>query len=142
MRFLHKDFAPVRAWLAAGPADIRRLEWDLNPVDQGFAFLPWTVKRRPARPPVTATPTEVETVFLRSEIAGEARATLDGYFHVNAPPTDRAVSLPAAVEHVEAFGGPEEFLLVGHPDGGMVSVSRRMLPFQDGTAQADGWGPR
>jgi hypothetical protein len=143
MRFLHKDIAPVRQFLAAEPCDIRRLEWDLNPVEAGsFAFLPWTVKRRPARAPAPSTGQEVEDCFNRSHRPEEAGTMLASYFHVNAPPTDHAVSLPGAVEHVEAFGGPTEFLIVGYPDGGVISVSRRMLPFQDGTQQADWWGPR
>lgn len=143
MRFLHKDFGLLRAYLSAEPCDIRRLEWDLNPAEAGsLAFLPWTVKRRPAHAPQPASVADIETCFARSQRVEEAGTVLRDYFHVNAPPSDVAVSLPGAVEHVEAFGAPAEFLIVGYPDGGLITVSRRMLPFQDGAGQADWWGPR
>ena len=142
MRFLHKDFAPIAAHLANQPCDIRLLEWEREPIERsGFAFLPWTRKRRPAHPPRLASAVEVKTCFDLTQRPDQAAAVLAGYFHVNAPPSDRAVSLSGAVEHVEAFGGPVEFLLVGHPAGGLVSVSRTLLPFQEGAEEARGWGP-
>ena len=143
MRFLHTDFVPVREFLTGGPHDIRRLEWDLNPVEAGsFAFLPWTVKRRPARSPQPSNLVEIEDYFRRGHRPDQAGTVLFNYFHINAPSSDRAVSLSGAVEHVEAYGGPTEFLLVGYPDGGMISVSRQMLPFQIGLTEAEWWGPR
>jgi hypothetical protein len=143
MRFLHKDFGPIRQFLTTEPCEIRTLEWDLNPVEAGsFAFLPWTVKRRPAHPPAPSNLDLVADCFSRSQRVEDAGTVLRNYFHINAPPTDRTVSLSGAVEHVEAFGGPAEILLVGYPDGGLISVSRHQMPFQEGTAQADWWGPR
>ena len=68
MRFLHKDIAAVRQFLATELCDIRRLEWDLNPVEAGsFAFLPWTVKRRPAHAPAPSTARDIEECFDRSQ---------------------------------------------------------------------------
>jgi len=143
MRFLHNDLRPIELFFGANSCDIRRLEWDLNPVEAGsFAFLPWTVKRRPARPPETTTLKEIGEYFHRADKPEDAGTVLFNYFHVNAPLTDRAVSLPGAVEHVEAFGAPMEFLLVGYPDGGLISISRHVLSFQEGLEQAHWWGPR
>jgi hypothetical protein len=142
MRFLHTDFAPLRTYLTSAPCEIRRLEWDLNPPFEGYAFLPWTIKHRPAHPPQPATVAEIEDYFHRADKPENAGTVLHDYFHINAPPSDRAVSLSGAVEHVEAYGAPTEFVLAGYHDGGLISVSRRMLPFQDGVAEIDWWGPR
>ena len=143
MRFLHTDFAPLEHYLSTEACEIRRLEWDLNPVEAGsFAFLPWTVRRRPARAPQPTTIGEIKEYFHRGDRPEDAGTVLLNYFHINAPRSDVAVSLSGAVEHVEAFGEPGEFLLVGYHDGGLISVSRRMLPFQDGLQQATWWGPR
>lgn len=143
MRFFHKDFAPIAAWLASQPHDIRLLQWDLEPAPRGpLAFFAGGGKsRQRAHPPRPSSAAEVAEIYERSQRADQAGLVLSVYFHLNAPPTTRAVSLPAAVEHVEAFAGPDEILLVGHPDGGLVSVSRTFLPFQEGADEARGWGP-
>ena len=142
MRFLHTDFAPLRTYLTSEPCEIRRLEWDLNPPFEGYAFLPWTIKHRPAHPPQPSSVAEIEAYFHRADKPENAGTVLHDYFHINAPPSDRAVSLSGAVEHVEAYGAPTEFVLAGYHDGGMISVSRRVLSFQDGVAEIDWWGPR
>jgi hypothetical protein len=140
MRFLHEDFAPLKAYLLAEPNDIRRLEWHLRPVVRSamniFAMTP---KRRSADRPRPASVDEIEAMLRRTENPQLAGSVLSEYFHVNAPPSDRAVSMAAAIEHVEAFGAPNEFLVVGHPNGGFVSVSRLMLPFQQAAREATSW---
>ena len=142
MRFFHSDYAPIAAWLASQPHDIRVLEWGLEPAPRGFGFLSWGDRpRRRAHPPRPSTAAEIAETYERSKRPDQAAIVLNTYFHLNAPPTTRAVSLPGAVEHVEAFGGPNEILLVGHPDGGLVSVSRTFLPFQQDAEEAQGWGP-
>jgi hypothetical protein len=142
VRFHHEDFGPIRTYLTAEPCEIRKLEWDLSPPVEGYAFLPWTIKRRPAHPPQPSSIAEIEDYFHRADIAENAGTVLHDYFHINAPASERAVSLNGAVEHVEAYGTPNEFLLAGYHDGGLISVSRRVLPFQDGVAEIDWWGPR
>jgi hypothetical protein len=144
MRFLHKDFGPLQQFLTTEPCELRRLEWDLHPMEAGsFAFLPWTVKRRPAQAPQPATLADIEACFRYADRPENAGTALRHYFHVNAPASDHAVSLAGAVEHVEAFGGPAEFVLAGYPDGGIISASRRVLPFQTGAQRVDDWwGPR
>ena len=142
VRYLHKDFSPIRAHLAAGPADVRRLEWELNPVVKDpFAVFALKPKRRAAAPPQAAGLEEIEAVFRQSSDTKAVGSVLAAYFHINAPPSNRPVSLAAAIEHVEAFGAADEFLLAGHPEGGLVSVSRRPLPFQDGLELLRSWAP-
>ena len=63
------------------------------------------------------------------------------YVHVNPPSGSRHVPLSAAVEHIEAYASASEFLLVGYADGGLISVSRDLLPFQAGLQQAMWWRP-
>lgn len=65
---------------------------------------------------------------------------LQYYFHVNSTAVGRPLPLVAAVEFVESSGGEREFLLAGHPDGGLISVSRVQLPFQDGMKPITWWG--
>ena len=142
MRYLHKEFAPIRQHLEGGTPDIRRLEWELNPIVKGpLSIFDLKAKRRSAAPPSTASVADIKAIFDLSGDPLRAAAVLAGYFHVNAPPSNRAVSLAAAIEHVEAYGGPDEFLLAGHPEGGVISVSRGPLPFQDGLEQIDSWAP-
>lgn len=142
MRFLHQDFVPIRQFLETQPADMRRLEWELNPATRDvFTLFTFAPKRRPAQPPRPASIDEIAAAFARSGRTMQAGTVLTEYFHVNAPPSERAVSLLAAIEHVEAFGQPTEFLLAGHPEGGIVSVSRYPLPFQDGVPEAKSWAP-
>jgi hypothetical protein len=140
MRFLHKDLAPLKAHLLAAPNEIKRLEWDLNPIIRGpMAIFSFNPKRRPADRPRPGTVDEIETTFRRAANPELAGTVLLEYFHVNAPPSERAVSMAAAIEHVEAYGGPTEFLIVGYPDGGVISVSRYVLPFQEGSHEATWW---
>jgi hypothetical protein len=141
MRFLHRDFGAIAAYLAANPSDIRAVEWELSPrIRDPFAIFALKPKTRSARPPRQASAREVGALFDQTQRVETAGAALGEYFHINAPPSDRPVSLRAAIEHVEAFGAPGEFLVVGHPEGGVVSVSRRPLPFQEGLAEAKSWG--
>jgi hypothetical protein len=144
MRFLHKAFEPLQRYMLDVPVEIRLLEWELSPIASGsFVFLPWTIKRRAARAPRASDLAEIAAYFHRAETPELAGTVLRNYFHINAPHSTTPVSLNGAVEHVEAYGKPDEFLLVGYPDGGLISVSRQKLPFQENAAPADHWwGPR
>lgn len=141
MRFLHQDFSPIAAWLDQVRPTIHRLEWDREPIASGFPMLSFTLKRRPARPPATTTVAEIRATFDLGSVPEKAGTVLRNYFHLNRPPSEVSVSLSRAVEHVEAFGAPEELLLVGYPDGGLISVSRSPLPFQADAKEATWWGP-
>jgi hypothetical protein len=140
MRFLHEDFGLLKAYLLAEPNDIRRLEWHLKPtVRSAMGVFAMTPKRRSADRPRSSSVDEIEAMVQRTKNPQLAGAVLSEYFHVNAPLSDRAVSMAAAIEHVEAYGAPNEFLIVGHPNGGFVSVSRHALPFQEAAREATSW---
>lgn len=141
MRFRHKDIAPVIAWLHNQPCIIQRLEWEREPRAGGFAFLPQSIKRRAAHQPVTVGPREVEYFAGRGADATHASLVLAHYFHINSAMRPRPLSLEEAVVFVEEEGTENEFLLAGHPDGGLVSVSRTRLPFQAGLEPITWWGP-
>ncbi len=142
MRYFHKDIAPVMAHLEAQPCSIHILEWEREPLDGGFAFLPMMQKRRPAHPARAATASEVASFGTRKNDPRQAALVLRHYFHINtSAPEGRPLSLVEAVAHVESRALPGEFLLAGHPDGGLVSVSREPLPFQSGVSPITWWGP-
>lgn len=142
MRFRHKDFGPVRGYLETEHCAIQMLEWEREPVVGGFAMLPTTLKRRAALPAQVASIDEVAFFAGRGQGPQHAITVLQHYFHVNSSAQGRRpLPLAEAVEHVELDGLDAEFLLVGHPDGGLISVSRDRLPFQDGLEPITWWGP-
>jgi hypothetical protein len=140
MRFQHKNIAPVRAWLEGHAPMIHQLEWEKEIVTGGYAFLPSTLKRRAAEP---ARPASIAEIVGFAKVGGprQVTATLRFYFHINMSAVADPLPLVEAVGFVEAEGGYEEFLLAGHPDGGLISVSRERLPFQDGLQPITWWGP-
>ena len=141
MRVLHKDYAPVIAYLARESSSILMLEWESEPVSGGIALLGMQ-KRRAAHPARSVAIADVEAFARRKSDPREAAQVLRYYFHVNSSaPEGRPMSLVEAVAYVEGSGGPEEFLLAGHLEGGLVSVSRALLPFQDGLKPITWWGP-
>ncbi|MEP7241456.1 MAG: hypothetical protein ABI697_11265 [Devosia sp.] len=141
MRFLHRDFGPVRAYLERLAPPILMLDWDREPVTGGFAMLPSTLRRRAAN---VALPVGIDRVAWfadRGDGPSHAIEVLRYYFHVNSTAIGRPLSLPEAVEHIETVAADNEFILAGHPDGGLVSVSRVELSFQAGLKPITWWGP-
>jgi hypothetical protein len=99
-------------------------------------------KRRPAHPARSVPLAEVEHFARRKGDPREAAQVLRYYFHVNSSaPEGRPMSLVDAVAYVESNGAPDEALLAGHLEGGLVSVSRALQPFQDGLKPIAWWGP-
>ena len=49
--------------------------------------------------------------------------------------------LDRAVARVEASGLHNEFLIVAYQDGGVISISGDVLPFQEHAKKADWWRP-
>src|SRR5690606_19617355 len=120
-RYLHKDHAPVIAWLTRENAAILVLEWEREPVSGGFAFLPMMQKKRAALPASRVTIEDVDRFARRKADPREAARALKYYFHANSTaPEGRPLSLVEAVEHVEARGAANECVLAGHLDGGLI----------------------
>ena len=143
MRFRHLDIAPVLAHLRSEFSVIDILAWDHEPKQGAFGMLMRsTAGPRTPEPARRVGVSEVEFFGSRGK-PSHAALVVRHYFHINAaiaygtrPPT-----LVEAVGHVEQQGGEAEFLLAGHPDGGLISVSRAPLPFQSGLKPITWWGP-
>jgi hypothetical protein len=104
-------------------------------------MLPTTLKRRAALPAQPAGLDDLAFFASRGNGPRHAITVLQHYFHLNSSVVGRPLSLAEAVEHVELEGASGEFLLAGHPDGGLISVSRDRLPFQAGLEPITWWGP-
>jgi hypothetical protein len=140
MRFNHKDVGPVLRYLAVEDSRIMVLDWEREPVVGGFAMLPATLKRRAAYPAKPATIADVEFYGGRGNSPAHAIRVLKHYFHINPTTVGRPLAVQEAVQFVEGEGAPNEFLLAGHPDGGLISVSAELLPFQEGLKPITWWG--
>jgi hypothetical protein len=141
MRFRHLDPAPVLAFLRATPADLQVREWSRERAVGGLAgMLRMGPSARPATGAQPANISEIEFIAGRGLHPSHAATVLRFFFHINASVDERLLPLVEAVEHVEQRGVAGEFLLAGHPDGGLISVSRERLPFQKGNP-ITWWGP-
>lgn len=141
MRFRHVDPAPVLAHLRKTNAGIHLREWDRERKVGGIAgMLRMGKAAEPAGPAKPSGVADVEFIASRGKSPTHAATVLRFFFHINSTATDRILPLVEAVEHVEGRGAGGEFLLAGHPDGGLISVSRERLPFQQGDP-ITWWGP-
>jgi hypothetical protein len=141
MRYQHKDTAPVLAYLRDMPCTIEALRWDNERRRSIFGFsgrAPAQLKPEPAR---HATLSEVEYLGGRGRDASHASLVVRFYFHINRAAGLGSLTLEEAVAHVEDGGETSEFLLTGHPNGGLISVSKFSLPFQNDLEPITWWGP-
>jgi hypothetical protein len=141
MRFRHLDAAPVLEYLRTATADITLLEWERERRPGGLAALVQLARPLPADPARPATIEEIDYIAGHGRGPSHAGLVLRYYFHINRTETGRPLTLVEAVEHVESRGVYGEFLLAGHPDGGLISVSNAELPFQRNLAPITWWGP-
>jgi hypothetical protein len=101
-----------------------------------------TVTRRDfqGRPGTTAeTADAIEEMLKRSEtLWGTA---LPYYLYISKGPEGGPLALKQAVVEIEAAAEPERFLVVAYQDGGVISVSGTVLPFQRTARDAAWWAP-
>jgi hypothetical protein len=140
MRFFHKNPAAVLAYLEQQRCPILMLDWEREPKVGGFVMLPTTIRRRAANPAKPVDVSEVAFFAGRGNGPKHAVTVLQFYFHVNSTAVGRPMPVMDAVEFVEASGAETEFLLAGHPDSGLVSISRVRQPFQQGLEPVTWWG--
>jgi hypothetical protein len=94
---------------------------------------------RPANAARLGEVSDIEFIARRGG-ASHIGTVLRFYFHINSTNDEPILPLVEAVAHVEQNGGESEFLLAGHPDGGLISVSRHRLAFQEANP-ITWWGP-
>jgi hypothetical protein len=63
------------------------------------------------------------------------------YLWVSKSYRERASTLREAVAEVQSASNPNEFVLVGYEDGGVISISGAELSFQVGARPANWWYP-
>jgi hypothetical protein len=140
MRFRHVDPTAVIAFLSDNRSAILMREWDRERAAGGIAGM-----LRMSRPQAAqgARPGEISDVeFIAGRHApSDIGVVLRFFFHIGSSSDQPVLPLIEAVAHVENRGLAGEFLLAGHPDGGLVSVSRERLPFQQGLDPITWWGP-
>jgi hypothetical protein len=139
MRFRHVDPGAVFAHLRENPSSILVREWDRERPTGGIASMLRMGKPQPAGAARAGTIGEIEFIAGRHVLADIA-VVLRFFFHIASSSDEPILPLIEAVKHVEEHGKEREFLLAGHPDGGLVSVSRFRLPFQSGEPII-WWGP-
>jgi len=139
MRFRHVDPSPVLEHLRATSPAILILDWERERKAGGIAGLLNIQRPQPAGPARPAAVADVEFIAHRGP-PSHAGVVLRFYFHLNSTAVGRPLTLVEAVEHIESVGAPEEYALAGHPDGGLISVSRSRLTFQSGDP-ITWWGP-
>ena len=139
MRFRHVDPLPVLQFLRHGTSPILVREWERERGGGGISGLLRMSKPQPAAPGRQGEIVDVEFIAGR-RAPSEIGVVLRYYFHIGSTADEPILPLVEAVAHIETRGAEDEFLLAGHPDGGLVSVSRGRLPFQQGDP-ITWWGP-
>jgi hypothetical protein len=68
--------------------------------------------------------------------------SLPYYLFVSALVEDKRLLLRDAVADAESWPSKDRFLLVAYQDGGLISVTGMVLPFQEQARPAEWWAPR
>jgi hypothetical protein len=121
MRYFHLDAAPMCSYVSASGLVVARCDFEAK------------------APPITVDAGAIAAMLKRSETLWGA--ALPYYLRVSISAQVTAQSLKDAVEQIEASAEGETFLAVAHHDGGLVSVSGVLLPFQVGAEGGDWWRP-
>jgi len=139
MRFRHVDATAVIAFLRDNQPAILVREWDRERAAGGIAGMLRMSKPQAAQGAQSGKISDVEFIAGR-HAPSNIGVVLRFFFHIGSSSDQPILPLVEAVAHVENRGLAGEFLLAGHPDGGLVSVSRERLPFQSGEP-ITWWGP-
>jgi len=139
MRFRHVDATAVIAFLRDNQPAILVREWDRERAAGGIAGMLRMSKPQAAQGAQSGKISDVEFIAGR-HAPSNIGVVLRFFFHIGSSSDQPILPLVEAVAHVENRGLAGEFLLAGHPDGGLVSVSRERLPFQSGDP-ITWWGP-
>ena len=139
MRFRHVDATAVIAFLRDNQPAILVREWDRERAAGGIAGMLRMSKPQAAQGAQSGKIRDVEFIAGR-HAPSNIGVVLRFFFHIGSSSDQPILPLVEAVAHVENRGLAGEFLLAGHPDGGLVSVSRERLPFQSGDP-ITWWGP-
>lgn len=118
MRFLHRDIAPVEA-------HIRECGLRLWLVD---IFGKVSISKN--------------ADFLAEYFEGTkgtAGYDLEYYIVAGPKPSPDVYTVTGAVMWAEKRGGADIFILAGYENGGVISVSQQILPFQQGANDASWW---
>jgi len=135
LKFLHKQFEPIRRYLSSHPRAMVTQEIEPRPLVKRYWFR--RADHRDALPPRPATLSDLEAYFEASnKLAGEMPTS---YFHVGSHLPTGLVPLHEAFRQIERDGDEDSFLLVGYPDGGLICYSKARLPFCEDLEEANWW---
>jgi hypothetical protein len=121
MRYFHNDAARICAYISASGLSVARCDFEAK------------------TPSIVVGAYAVPSMLQRSETLWGA--ALPYYLRISRSAEADARSLKKAVELIEGSAEEENFLAVAHHDGGLISVSGVLLPFQVDVEKADWWRP-
>ena len=121
MRYFHLDAARMCAYVSASQLAVAKCDFEAK------------------TPPVAVNASAIEAMLKRSETLWGA--ALPYYLRISRSADASALSLKEAVAQIESSAAAETFLAVAHHDGGLVSVSGVLLPFQVDAKTGDWWSP-
>lgn len=118
MRYIHRDVTAVCEFIADNSLTITKL-----PLSGGSPAELFSVQ-------------DIEDMLKKShKLWG---TNLDYFFVVAASGVKKSMDLKKAVEYAES-GDLNGFILIAYQDGGIISVSRIVYPFQEGAELAAWW---
>jgi hypothetical protein len=121
MRYIHRSADEICAYIRSADLRVMKCSYDGSSV------------------PAIATPNTVEEMLKQSDTLWGL--TLPYYISAAKLVEAKAMPLSDAVLRVEANPACHQFLVVAYQDGGVISISGPMLPFQEQAEPADWWQP-
>jgi hypothetical protein len=121
MRYLHRSADEICRYVRSGSLAVTKCDYAAS------------------SPPIAVNASAIEEMLKRSEtLWGLA---LPYYLCVSEAVETEGIPLKEAVSKIEASSAKDRFLIVAYQDGGIISVSGIMLPFQEEARIADWWAP-